>query len=303
MIENIRNSILIVDDEPTNIHVLVQLLGSEYTLYAAKDGQTALEMAKTNRPDLVLLDILMPIMDGYQVLTQLREIEETRNTPVIFITGLTSEEDEERGLELDAVDYINKPFKGSIVKLRIRNQIKIINALKTIEHLSNTDLLTGLPNRRSFTTRLNSDWNRAIRESTLMSIIIADVDNFKNYNDSYGHIQGDVALRTVANCLENSLRRKTDMVARWGGEEFAVLLPLATVESIPEIAEQLRKTVENAKFSFEGKKHNVTISLGCNTIIPTENCVIDDFIAKADNALYVAKQQGRNRVAIAQSHN
>jgi len=291
-----KNSILIVDDEAPNIAVLGRLLGGDYTIYAAKDGRTAIAMARKHVPDIILLDIIMPEMDGYAVISQLKAISETKEIPVIFISGLSSGEDEEKGLALDAADYISKPFRNSIVKLRVRNQIKIVNAMRTIEHLSNTDSLTGIANRRRFNERLYLEWNHAIRDGSELSLILADVDHFKRYNDTYGHLQGDAALQIIANALAKTIKRTIDMIARWGGEEFAVLLPQTSLDGALVISEQLRASVENQAIPCSTKGRNLTISLGVSSIRPSMCSTIDGFIAKTDQALYKAKDQGRNRV-------
>ncbi|MCL1883048.1 MAG: diguanylate cyclase [Defluviitaleaceae bacterium] len=298
MNESHVNTILVVDDETENIAVLDRLLGDEYTIYASKNGEAALTMAQKYLPDLILLDIIMPDIDGYEVLSRLRKMDETKNIPIIFITGLSSVNDEERGLELDAADYISKPFKNKIVKLRVRNQIKIVNAMRTIEHLSNSDALTGIANRRSFTERLNIEWSRAVRDNAHLTLIIADVDYFKRYNDTYGHVQGDVALKTVANVMSGIAKRDIDMAARWGGEEFALLLPSTDPDGALLIAEKLRTAIENKPIPADDKESFVTISLGVNSLIPTADSVLDDFIVNADKALYAAKEQGRNKVCI-----
>ncbi|MCL2232273.1 MAG: diguanylate cyclase [Treponema sp.] len=297
LLENTKkNSILIVDDEAPNIAVLNRLLGSDYTIYAAKDGQTALEMAKKHLPDIILLDIIMPEMNGYTMISHLKEQKETKDIPVIFITGLNSSEDEEKGLGLDAADYICKPFTNSIVKLRVRNQIKIVNAMRTIERLSNTDSLTGIANRRKFNERLHLEWSRAARENMDLSLVIADVDLFKRYNDTHGHIQGDAALQSVARVMAKGIKRGVDMIARWGGEEFAILLPQTDIEGALTVAEHIRANVANERIPCEGGEHSVTLSFGVSSIKPSAGTSIDEFIVSADKALYMAKEQGRNRV-------
>ena len=290
-----KNSILIVDDEASNIAVLNRLLGQDYTIYAAKDGQTALDMAKKHLPDIILLDIIMPDMNGYAMISQLKALKETKDIPVMFITGLNSTEDEEKGLGLDAADYICKPFRNSIVKLRVRNQIKIVNAMRTIERLSNTDSLTGIANRRNFNERLLLEWSRATREDMNLSLAIADVDHFKCYNDTHGHIQGDVALQIVASAMAKGIKRGVDMIARWGGEEFAILLPQTDLEGALTVSEQIRTDVARERIPCDDKEHYVTLSLGVSSIKPSAGSSIDEFILCADKALYMAKEQGRNR--------
>ena len=298
MDDNKKNSLLIVDDEATNLKILNHILNPEYIVYSAATGEEALVIAKEKKPDLILLDIVMPEMDGYTVLKDLRSWEETEKIPVIFFSGLSSYEDEEKGLSLDAVDYISKPFSTKIVKLRVRNQIQIINQLRAIENLSMIDQLTNLPNRRSFDSRLSMEWKQAIREKTPVSLLMMDVDKFKNYNDTYGHQQGDVVLKTVAQVFLNSLKRPTDFAGRWGGEEFVVLLPNTPLCGALGIAELIRANVENAVIPCANNSGTkVTISIGVNTQTPVQCCCTDQFISSADEALYIAKQTGRNRVA------
>ena len=294
-----KNSILIVDDEKSNLTVLTNMLGQEYIIYTAKDGQDAINKALNLSPDLILLDTIMPEMDGYEVLTKLKNTEETRNIPVIIIIGLYSSEDEEKGLLLNAMDFISKPFHPPIVRLRIRNQIQIVNQLRTIEHLSMIDQLTNIPNRRNFDSRLKMEWSRAIREKTSISLFMIDVDKFKVYNDTYGHQQGDVALLTVSNIYTRTLRRPGDFVARWGGEEFAVLLPVSDADGALLVAEQMRANVENTAIPCsDGGVTKVTISIGVNTELPNNGSSLDGFISGADRALYAAKENGRNKVCL-----
>jgi diguanylate cyclase (GGDEF)-like protein len=301
-----KNSILIVDDEIPNLVVLSRILGSEYTIYTAKNGEEALEKAREYTPDLILLDIVMPGIDGYEVLNVLKNTQETRRIPVIFITGLSSREDEEKGLSLDAADYISKPFSAKIVRLRVRNQIQIINQLRTIERLSLLDQLTGIANRRSFDEKIRIELKRAARERQPISILIMDIDKFKEFNDNYGHQLGDFVLQTTSAVMQNSIRRSTDFIARWGGEEFVVLLPNTSLEGALEVAEQIRANIEKEVIPCgNGQTISVTVSIGANTLTPNhDNPVsIDIFFSDADKALYKAKELGRNRVQAADADN
>ncbi|MCL2265952.1 MAG: diguanylate cyclase [Treponema sp.] len=292
-----KNSILIVDDENVNIKVLARILGSEYIIYTASSGMDAIESAKVHKPDLILLDILMPDMDGYQTLSLLKKTEEIYKIPVIFITGLDSDEDEVKGLSLDAVDYITKPFSSTVVKLRVRNQIQIITQMRMIEELSYMDQLTGLSNRRSFDERLKMEWKQAIREKTNISLLMMDLDKFKNINDIYGHMHGDLVLQTVAGIIKQVYRRPGDFAARWGGEEFVILLPNTSVEGAVEIAEKLRTRVENTEITHEnGEITKITISVGVRAVVPDNGITVDTFVSEADKALYAAKAAGRNKV-------
>jgi len=295
--EEKKNTMLIVDDENANLKVLTHILGSEYTIFTASNGTSAIEKAKEFLPDLILLDILMPGMDGYATLGELKKNESTKKIPVIFITGLDSDEDEEKGLSLEAADYITKPFSAIIVKLRVRNQIQIVNQMRTIERLSMIDQLTNLPNRRSFDERLGMEWKQAIREQTPISLLMIDLDNFKVLNDTYGHQQGDVVLQKVANILPLSFRRPGDFAARWGGEEFVVLLPNTALDGAIELAEKIRTDIEKMPVkAANGSVIKITLSAGVNSLIPANDTSIDAFISNADKALYRAKDAGRNKV-------
>jgi len=292
-----KNSILIVDDELLNLKMLRSILHEEYTVFTAKDGQTAIEIASEEKPDLILLDILMPEMDGYEVLAKLKSDAETRHIPIIFITGLDSKIEEEKGLSMDAVDYISKPFSPGIVNLRVKNQIQIVNQIRTIELLSNLDQLTQIPNRRSLDQQLLSEWGRSIREGIPLSLLMIDVDKFKVYNDTYGHLQGDKVLKMIAETIIVTLQRAGDYAARFGGEEFCVLLPGADMEGALLVAEQIRKAIETLVFRCEdGSVGKVTISVGVHSLIPEVTDTIPDLIANADSALYAAKEAGRNTV-------
>ncbi|MCL2164441.1 MAG: diguanylate cyclase [Oscillospiraceae bacterium] len=292
-----KNSILIVDDKELNLIFLNELLRAEYTIFQARDGMEAVEKANELLPDLVILDILMPGMDGYQVLTALKSSEATRNIPVIFISGLSNPEDEEKGLSLGTADYITKPFSAAIVRLRVGNQVRIINQMRAIERLSMTDQLTEIANRRCFDQRLSIEWKRAIRDQSPLSLMMLDADGFKTYNDTYGHKQGDVALRTIAAVLSRNLKRPADLVARWGGEEFAVLMPSTDDKGAFSVAESIRSDIQEAPILCPDFGYTyLTVSIGINTQVPSTEDSVDDFLTLADNALYRAKDTGKNRV-------
>jgi diguanylate cyclase (GGDEF)-like protein len=239
----------------------------------------------------------MQEMSGFEVISVLKKTEETLGIPVIFVTGLGDEEYEEKGLGLGAADYISKPFSSAIVKLRVLNQIKIVNQIRTINSISITDQLTGIPNRRGFDRQINREWGRTIREGLPISILLIDVDKFKIYNDTYGHQQGDVALQTVAATIKSSLMRPADTAARWGGEEFAALLPNTDLAGALEVAGNIRENIERTAVPLVcGEATRVTASIGVNSLVPTLDSSLEDFIGQADKALYTAKETGRNRV-------
>ena len=295
-----QNSILIVDDENLQIKALAHLLEDEYTLYVAKSGEAAIEIAEKYLPDLILLDILMPGMDGYDTISRLKSNSRTSGIPVVFTTGLRDEDDEVKGLEHDVADYITKPFNPKIVPLRVRNQMKIINQVRAIERLSRIDQLSNIPNRRYFVERLEMDWGSSIRKFQPLSILILDIDFFKKYNDTYGHQQGDNAIKEAARVLTFSLKRPGDFAARYGGEEFVVLLPDTDQDGAMQIAERIRENIEAAeipKHESISEVTKITVSVGVNTIVPRVSDSMDLFISRADNALYTSKENGRNRVS------
>ena len=299
MTQERKNSVLVVDDEKANILMLTYILGPHYTVYAAKNGRDAIEAANEYLPDVILLDIVMPGMDGYEVFSILKKGEKTKGTPVIFITGLNDSKEEEKGLSAGAADYIGKPFNPSVVKLRVKNQIQIMNYLQEIERMSKTDQLTGIHNRRSFDALLNAEWKLAARENTPISLLMVDIDSFKTYNDTYGHQQGDAALQATSKVLSQVLKRPRDFAARWGGEEFAVLLHNTSQAGALEVAEQIRAGVEREVILLtDGTATKITVSVGVNTLIPGQGDkdTTDGFISGADEELYKAKDKGRNCV-------
>lgn len=292
-----KRRILVVDDETSNIDALCGILTSNYDLIVAKNGQSAIEKAKKHLPDLILLDVIMPDMSGFEVITQLKNTDITLRIPVIFITGLDSSEDEEKGLLLGAVDYIAKPFKSSIVKARVRTHLQIVEYISMIERLCKVDALTNIANRRFFDSQLLEEWNRAVRDSRSLAIIMIDIDHFKNYNDTYGHPQGDALLSSLAEVYRQSLHRPGDFVARYGGEEFVVVLPGLDTKGALEVAEHMRSNVENTMvLCSDGTETRVTISLGVNAESPSVGGNPANFLSNADKALYEAKSTGRNRV-------
>jgi len=295
--ENIKNRILIVDDDPSTLMELSSILRPEYKIYAVKDGTSALEKADEVLPDLILLDVFMPDLNGFDVLYQLKESERTRDIPVIFITGATDSDDEIKGLTAGAVDYMHKPLNETLVKLRVRQQVQLLNQFRKIEHLSMSDQLTNLPNRRSFELRITEEWDRASREQTPISVLMVDIDNFKKYNDTFGHQQGDMALMAAAEMFTEALNRPGDFVARWGGEEFIILLSNTDAEGAFGVAERIRLLAEKMEIpAIDETITTITISIGVNTRDPEQISNVDEFISRADMALYDAKNKGRNRV-------
>jgi diguanylate cyclase (GGDEF)-like protein len=289
--------ILVIDDEKTNLLILSKILSPDYIILTAKSGGEGLKLAASEQPDLILLDILMPDMNGFDVLEILKANPELKDIPVIIISGLNNESDEEKGFVLGAVDYIFKPFKNTVVMARVKAHIQIMRYIRMIEHLNRADPLTGIPNRRCFDERIAVEWKRAARDKKPVSFIMIDVDRFKDYNDTYGHPQGDALLKAIANVFVSAARRPPDMAVRLGGEEFGILLPDTPMAAAYTIAEEVRLQVEAARIPMTDGSAvtSATISIGIATQVPTEQSTIEDFIARSDANLYTAKKTGRNR--------
>ena len=291
-------TLLIVDDEKQNRTLLTELLQDDYQIILAKNGMQALERAQERAPDLILLDVLMPEMDGYAVIRALKENDATRNIPVIFISALDSPSDEERGFELGAVDYITKPFHPAIVRVRVRTHLQLVHQRRLLEQLALIDSLTEIPNRRRFTEIYEQEWRRCRRSTTPLSLMVLDVDQFKTFNDSFGHAAGDTVLKRIAQTIAAALNREGDFVARYGGEEFVVLLPEVDAAGAQVIAEKIRAQVEAqhiAQAPASGRAW-ITVSIGGASQIPLEAEIDATFFSRADALLYDAKHAGRNCV-------
>lgn len=294
--------ILIVDDEKMNLRVLADLLKDEYAPVLARSGKQALQRAFSDYPpDLILLDVMMPQMGGYEVIKNLKDNDKTKNIPVIFVTALNSIEDEEHGFKLGAVDYITKPFSPPIVKMRVRNQLRIVHQYKLLDQLAYLDGLTEISNRRRFDEVFQKEWSRSARTRTPLSLAMIDVDYFKQYNDHYGHAMGDLTLWKIAKALDSVLSRPADLIARYGGEEFVMLLPETDVAGAKHIADSaLQNIVElNIPHHFSQVADMVTVSIGMVSIYiddMDDKLLAQFFLEAADQNLYKAKESGRNRV-------
>ncbi|MBM9512854.1 diguanylate cyclase domain-containing protein [Desulfogranum marinum] len=294
-----KERILIVDDEKMNLKVLADLLKEDYSLVLARSGSQALKHALSDSPpDLILLDVVMPEMGGYEVIKNLKNNDRTKKIPVIFVTSLNSIEDEEQGLRLGAVDYIAKPFSPPIVKMRVRNHLRIVHQYNLLDQLAYLDGLTEIPNRRRFGIVFDNEWSRAIRNKTPLSLAMLDVDYFKQYNDNYGHAMGDIALQDIAKSLQTSLLRPADFIARYGGEEFVMILPETDLDSAKVVAERCLYQVTALKIPHEYSPvaDYLSISIGVVTINKHDDLFRNDLLSIADKYLYTAKQNGRNRV-------
>jgi len=299
IVEQPKPLILIVDDTPTNIQVLAEALLADYRVKVATSGKAALEVvAKKGAPDLILLDVMMPDMDGYEVCRRLKQDPKTSGIPVIFVTAKNEVSDEEHGLQLGAVDYITKPFHLSIVRARLQNHLKLKMMTDLLETMAWFDSLTCIPNRRRFDDALDTEWKRAQRTGTSLSLILVDIDHFKEYNDHYGHGAGDACLKRVASVLAASVTRAGDLVARYGGEEFVLLIPETSSKGARLLAEQLCHGVEEQQISHEQSSASiwVTISVGYASATPGPDGNPSTLLEEADRMLYQAKNAGRNRV-------
>ncbi len=294
-----KNTILIVDDSATNIEAVHQALGTDYEALFAMNGEDALAITIETLPDLILLDVRLPGMDGYEVCARLKSDPATAPIPIIFVTGMDQEDDEARGLEVGAIDYITKPIRPAIVRARVRNHLELKRYRDVLEHFSTTDGLTGIANRRRFDEFLDREWRRATRTQTPLSVILADVDLFKAYNDRYGHQLGDECLKTVAQTLQQTAKRATDLVARYGGEEFAIILADTDLTSALCVAELAQKAMADAALPHEAShvSGQVTLSMGVAMATPARDATGSiPLVAQADRSLYLAKHRGRNCV-------
>ena len=294
-------TILLVDDAPTNIQVLNDALKDDYRLCFATTGKDALRIASETMPDLILLDVIMPEMDGYELCRAFKSDPLMKNIPIIFITAMTQQEDEAVGLELGAVDYVCKPFNPGIVRLRVRNHIELKRQRDLLAYLSHLDGLTGIPNRRALDEALEREWRRGLRSGKPLSLIMIDIDHFKAYNDTNGHLAGDDCLRLVSRALQGATVRGGDLVARYGGEEFVGILPDTDEAGARLVACRMQNVIADLALPHHSSpvKENITISIGVATMVPDRDKSIKSLLESTDSALYLAKQGGRNRLEIA----
>ena len=295
---NVRPTILVADDTPSNIELLEMVLGEDHEILFAVNGREAVEVALAETPDLILLDVMMPEMDGFEVCQRLKADRRTADIPIIFVTALDQEGEETRGLELGAIDFISKPISPPVVKARVRNHIELKRQRDILGGLSFLDGLTGLANRRRFDQFLDMEWRRGIRSGAPLSLIMMDIDFFKHFNDAAGHLAGDDCLRKVAQALAGAVQRPGDLVARYGGEEFGCVLSETATASARIVAERLQAAVAELALPHPRSTVSpwVTLSMGVATVIPTFGAESRALIQAADLAMYAAKAAGRNRV-------
>ena len=291
-----RGRVLLVDDQPIHLQVLRRALSADYQLFIAANGPQALRVCREQQPDLVLLDVVMPDMDGFEVLAQLKLAPETTDIPVIFVTAHGGDEIETQCLLAGAVDFISKPVNANVVRARVKTHLTLKFQSDLLRGLAFIDGLTGVSNRRQFDERLALEWGRAQRNHSPLSLILLDVDFFKAYNDHYGHQAGDDCLRQLAAVLKANLRRPTDLVARYGGEEFVCLLPDTPWDEGMAMANKLLQAVQHRGIPhhFSAASDVVTVSLGVATRAgQVQGGLAASLLALADAQLYQAKHAGR----------
>ena len=330
-----KADILIVDDKPENLRLLATMLNKQgYEIRTAINGKLCLRAAKAIVPDLILLDINMPDLNGYQVCQQLRKATPTQNVPIIFLSALSEPLDKVKAFQSGGNDYVSKPFQIEEVCIRIANQLKISSLQKQLEAqkqelewqnsrleteiqsriaaetqllqinqqlqvLATKDSLTQLANRHLFDRFLSQEWRRMSREKLPLSLILGDVDYFKRYNDRFGHQKGDRCLQQVARAISDVVKRPADLVARYGGEEFAIILPNTNAQGAMSVAENIRQQVESLQIEHPESlvTNYVTISLGVACTVPDFKTNPQKLIQTADDALYEAKQR-RNQAVL-----
>lgn len=307
---NGKKNIFIVDDVQENLQVLGNILKEQgFNISFARDGVQALKGVEKRKPDLILLDVSMPEMDGYEACERLKSDSDTSDIPVIFLTARSEVEDMVKGFRLGAVDYVTKPFHKEELLARVSTHLDLKDAKdiikRQVEELekkneelyqnSITDRLTGVSNRLFLLDFLNREFSKARRKETPLSCIILDIDHFKKVNDSYGHLAGDRILAETAKLINSEVRNE-DVFGRYGGEEFLLILPDTTMDEARKVGEKVRTAVESNTVLFEGKELKITISLGLAEYLNSESANEDQLIGSADTALYSAKKSGRNRL-------
>jgi diguanylate cyclase (GGDEF)-like protein len=286
--------VLVADDEPANILLISHALQGECEIVRAATGTDVLEHVTLGDIDLILLDVVMPGLDGFEICRVLKSSPLTASIPIIFVTALDERRDETRGFDAGAVDYITKPIHPSVVRARVKTHLELKRARDMLEQLASVDPLTGVANRRRFDTALEEEWRRTRRAGRWLSLALVDVDHFKRFNDRHGHLAGDERLRAIAGSLAHSARRAGDLVARYGGEEFGLILP----EVEPSMMLGVIRTVLNGvtgATEAKGGREIVTVSVGAISVIPPRDSTLTALLATADDLLYEAKSAGRDR--------
>jgi len=305
-------TILIVDDQSaTRVAVSAELDRIGHRVIEAESGEWALELFKRHKPDLVLLDVEMPVHDGYWTARAIRAAEPGGWTPILFLSQRDQDEDVWQGLEAGGDDYLIKPLSPMILQAKLRAMQRLMGMRQRLlevsedlrqtnaqlQQLSSIDSLTGLMNRRALDARLHEEIGRARRDALPLTVVLCDVDHFKLYNDHLGHVEGDACLRKVAALLREACRRPSDCVARYGGEEFALVLPNTSRSGAMTYARGLTRTMAHANIAHphSPSASHVSLSGGITTCVPDASTTAEGLLIRADDALYTAKAKGRNR--------
>ncbi len=294
--------ILIVDDEISNIEIMNALLEDDYDVCFATSGRQALDTARIAQPDLVLLDVLMPDLDGFQVCRQFKSDVLLADIPVIFTTGLGDTADEMKGLSLGAIDYVTKPIQPAILRARVGNHVELKRLRDQLAAMAVTDALTGLSNRRHLERALETEASRLARSGEWLSVVMLDIDFFKQFNDTYGHPAGDRCIVMVGAALTRAVKRAGDVSARYGGEEFACILPGTDPRSAELVAQEILLQVHslNIPHALSQVSPFITVSIGVASARCSSTIEVERWILQADQQLYAAKREGRNRIALKQ---
>lgn len=291
-----QKKILVIDDNRMNVRILSDILETEeYHVYSLLDATKVMETVLLIQPDAILLDIVMPRIDGIEVCSILQNKDETKNIPVIMVTSVTDSTILRKAFDIGAFDYIKKPFDHIEVIARLKSAIRYYEQQKKLETLAMKDGLTNLYNHRTIMELMEKEFQRAIRDQFSIAFLMFDIDNFKKVNDTYGHSTGDCVLKHVGNLLQVS-PKLSDLIGRYGGEEFCIILSGQSLENVLTYSERLRKSIETHDFSSENIQIHVTTSIGISYKKPLLDSSVNDMIITADQKLYTAKKNGRNRI-------
>jgi len=292
-----NKTILVVDDTAINLDVLEELL-EQYDVIPAVSGEYALEIANNEKVDLILLDIMMPNMDGYEVCRRLKSDDKTKDIPIIFITAKADEDSIEKAYDMGGTDYVTKPFRPKELLSRVKKELKYHDMIEELKLLASTDPMTKLYNRRYFTQISEHTLDLMKREKQNLSIIMLDIDKFKDVNDTYGHKIGDDVIIALSNKLIE-YQRKSDIICRYGGEEFVMLLPSTSIDGANTLAQKIREDIQSLTINVSLDKNlKFTVSLGVSQVDLENEGNIEFALKRADDALYEAKESGRNKVCI-----
>jgi len=301
---NSKETILVVDDIETNIDILNDILSNQYDIMVALDGDSAISFAIENMPDLILLDIMMPKIDGYEVCKKLKSHPKTINIPIIFTTARTDEDSIEKAYDVGGVDYVCKPYKPKELHARVSMHLKMNRLLRDLQRskkqltrLASKDPLTGLFNRRYFKAFSNNIISHAKKRLQPIGLIMLDIDDFKLINDTYGHSVGDMVLVSVSNMLQ-SIFNKKDILCRYGGEEFVILLPNRTLAESKDFAILIQDELNSLYVPYNDTHISITASIGVSMVKVDKEDRIESAIDRADEALYAVKEKGKNSIKV-----